>query len=96
MYAINNMAVSDKISPAPNGEGLLRTVSIGATPANTYIRIAVANDIQNRAQDVYAIDQQYYIKLENGAKPVTRQMSGRKELLLPVASNAPVTYSIIW
>jgi hypothetical protein len=44
----------------------------------------------------YAIDdKQYYIKTSDAVKPLIRDVSGTKELVMPVQGNS-VKYSIIW
>lgn len=95
-YSFNNIDVVDQVS-VPNTSGLSRTITVADAPVNLYIRIVEGRKIELISKDLYTInDRQFYISVSDQFKPVIRQINGSWELLIPVKSNVPVTYSIIW
>ena len=95
-YELNNIAVTDKLS-VPDASGITRTITVDTPVSNLYCRVISAKKIEKLDKEMYAIDDKsYYIKISPKLKPVIRQMSGLQELLIPLTSANPVTYSITW
>lgn len=95
-YSFNNMNVTDKIS-VPDAKGLTRTITVANAPEGLYIRVVAGNKIEPSGKDMYAVNgKQYYVAVSDKLKPVIRQIGDSRELLIPVKSNDPVTYSLIW
>lgn len=95
-YSINNMDVTDQVSVA-DATGIVRTITVANAPANLYVRVAEGTKIELLEKECYAVNgKQFYIKVGDQLKPLIRKINGHEELLLPVNSNTPVTYSLIW
>lgn len=101
-YTLYNINVEDKITPSNDGKMLVRKVStMGGKQNNLYCRIANGEDIVLLANGMYSINNfQYYLQLpqDNKIKPLLRNTSSGKELLMPVSTDENVTiqYSLIW
>ena len=95
-YVLNNNEVTDKIS-VNDASGITRTLSVATPTADLYCRVASAKQIVRLGKEMYVIDgKTYYITVSEKLKPVIRQHAGLQELLIPVTSSNPVTYSITW
>ena len=95
-YELNNIKVTDKIS-VPDASGVTRTLNVAAVVPNLYCRVISAKQIDRLEKETYIIDgKSYYVNVSDKLKPVIRQSNGLQELLIPVTSTNPVTYSITW
>lgn len=95
-YTLNNITVTDKIA-AYDASGLTRTITVAAPAAGLYCRVVSAKQISRSGKETYLIDgKSYYINISDKLKPVIRQSNDMQELLIPVTSANPVTYSITW
>lgn len=95
-YSFNNMNVADKIT-VPDATGLTRSITVTNAPADLYIRVAVGKKIESIGKELYTVDdRQFYVAIGDKLKSIIRQSGSNQELLIPVKSNEPVTYSLIW
>jgi len=95
-YSFNNMNVTDKIS-VPDATGVTRSITVVNALADLYIRVVAGEKIESLGNDLYAVnDRQFYVATGGKLKPVIRKLGNSQELLIPVKSNEPVTYSLIW
>ncbi|MFT3947115.1 MAG: DUF1080 domain-containing protein [Agriterribacter sp.] len=95
-YELNNITVTDKVS-VPDASGITRTITVAAPVANLYCRVISAKQIDKVNKETFVIDDKsYYINISEKFKPLIRQINGLQELLIPVTSADPVTYSITW
>ncbi len=97
-YEVAGYNVSDKISPNPNGESLIRELTVTGVPKDLYCRIATAKKIEPLGKGLYAIDGKcYYILIDESFKASVRKTPNGQELIVAV-TNTPssLTYSIIW
>lgn len=95
-YSFNKINVTDKIS-IPDATGLTRSITVANAPENLYIRVVVGKKIEPVSKEMYAVDdRQFYVSVGDKLKPLIRQSGNNQELLIPVKSNEPVTYSLIW
>ncbi|MEP7319799.1 MAG: hypothetical protein ABI921_13685, partial [Panacibacter sp.] len=96
-YKIYGAAVTDAIRVLENGKGIHREISIGNGTSGMYLRLAEANSIEEISNGFYLIDDKtYYLKIDDAAnaKPAIRDMSGRKELIIPIENK--LGYSILF
>ena len=97
MYIIKGIEVNDSISKLPDGQGLMRTISVSHPSANIYVRLGESPVIENISGDLYALNgKSYFIRIDKKYKPVIRQSAKGKELIVKYDAANPVTYSIIW
>jgi hypothetical protein len=96
-YETGGYHVWDKISFGNEGRSLLRELDITNAPANLYCRIATGSAINSLGKGWYVIgDKSYYIQIDEKLKPVIRNTSKGAELIVPVAGNKVLSYSLIW
>jgi hypothetical protein len=95
-YVLYGAGVSDASTVMPGAQGLHREVNISAPVAGLTMRLAQGNHIEMLKNGLYTIDDQYYIRLEEGGegKPFVRTSGGMQELIIPVIQK--LTYSIIF
>jgi hypothetical protein len=97
MYIIKGIEVSDSISTQTNGQGITRTITVTDPSGKAYVRVAESPVIDNISGDLYAINgKSYYIMIDKKFRPVIRQSSKGKELIVKYDAANPLTYSIIW
>lgn len=95
-YQMQGMDIADKIVVSGHS-GITRTVTVKNAPANLYFRIAAGSKIEIPDKELYAVNgKQFYVSVSGQLKPVVRKVNGMEELLVPVKSDAPVSYSLIW
>lgn len=96
-YMSYGSMVTDLTKVMENGRGISREVRVGNPSKDLYFRLAEAASIQEVSSGMYLIDDQsYYLRLDNtgGAKPILRDLNGRKELIIPVGTS--LSYSILF
>ncbi len=102
VYHLGEAECHDKISLASGGNHLQREVKVTSALQNDlYFMLASGENIVSMDNNMYSVDQRYYIQLSSGSnsKPMLRDSRGRKELLMPVSAkkgNAEFAYSIVW
>jgi hypothetical protein len=95
-YTYQGLDVEDRIYPDSNGRALTHEVAIKnrGTKTGLYYKLGEGHEIALIKEGLYAIDdKQYFIRIET-AKPLIREVNGRKELIVPVDAN--VKYEIMW
>jgi cytochrome c2/cytochrome c5 len=101
-YEFGPIRVEDSFSATPGkdasrvGETLVRTFTIQANEGieNLYLRAAVADKIEAKADGWYSIGDDLKVRIIGDLKPMTRQIDGKTELLVPVRLDGkPVTFS---
>lgn len=96
-YEVAGYHVTDKISVGNTDKSILRQVTVTNAPANLYSRIAKAATITAAGNGLFIIgDKGYYVQIDEKLKPWIRYSQNGSELLVPVVSNNPVIYSLIW
>ena len=96
-YETGGYHVWDKISFSEANRSLLREFDLTNAPANLFLRIANSKTINSIGKGLYlVVDKGYYIQLDEKLKPVVRNTSKGMELIVPVAGNKNLSYSLIW
>ncbi len=93
-YLVYGASVSDAIQVLENRGGISREINIENAPADIYLRLAEANNIEDLGNGLYLLnDKSYYLKIEDaaGAKAFVRDGNGKKELLVPVKTKLKYT-----
>ncbi|WP_316811854.1 DUF1080 domain-containing protein [Pedobacter heparinus] len=87
-YNIYGSQVTDAIKAKEDGKGLVRTISIDKALPNLYVLLANASSIQELSPGLYLVNgQAFYLELdESTAKPLIRDVEGRKELIILLGS----------
>jgi hypothetical protein len=96
-YTLGGAMIEDAIRTLPGGEGLSREITVQNPTGPHYARLAEGSAIEDAGNGLYIIDDKsYYIRIDDaaGAKPVLRDISGRKMLLIPVQQK--LRYSILF
>ena len=96
-YKVYGTMVQDAIKVIDGGKGLQRELTVQSPVENLYARLAQGSTIEAVGKDMYLIDgKSYYIRVDDagGAKPVVRDASNQKELVVPVRSK--LSYSVIF
>ncbi|MDQ0969805.1 hypothetical protein QFZ20_005208 [Flavobacterium sp. W4I14] len=95
-YIINGANVTDAVKVMENGQGLTREIAVDKPSKDLYFLLATASDIEEVAKGLYLIDDKsYYIQLAEGsAKPVIREVDGKKEVI--VAIGTKLNYTILF
>lgn len=95
-YWLYGAMVTDASLVIPGGQGLHREVNVSAPVAGLQMRLAQGSKIEMLKNGFYTVDDQYYIKLDEGGddKPVIRTSGGMQELVIPIKQK--LTYSIIF
>ena len=96
-YETGGYHVWDKISSGNEGGSLLRELNLTNAPGNLYCRIASSSAINSLGKGWYVVgDKSYYIQIDEKLKPLIRNTSKGVELIVPVAGNKTLSYSLIW
>jgi len=96
-YQVYGATVEDAIRVLDNGQGIRRELTVQNGGENIYARLIAGSSIDTRPDGTYVVDgKSYYVKVDDaaGAKPVVREVGGRKELLVPVRNK--LIYSILF
>ncbi|MDB5013908.1 MAG: hypothetical protein JWQ25_2110 [Daejeonella sp.] len=96
LYSIYGKQIKDAVVVTENGKGISRTITINQPSDNLYVRLAEAATIEELNGSYIVDDKSYYLRVDDaeGAKPVIRDLSGRKELIVPIRSK--LSYSILF
>ena len=96
-YEMGGYHVTDKISVGNADRSVLRQLTVNNAPANLYARLAKGSTITAAGNGLFIIgDKGYYVQTDEKLKPWIRYSQNGSELLVPVSSNTPVIYSLIW
>lgn len=94
-YNIHGTIVSDSIRVLENNQGIVRQITIQNPANDLYLRLAEASTIEDLGNGTYLLDDKsYYLKLDDGAKPIIRDAGNRKELIIPVQNK--IKYAILF
>jgi hypothetical protein len=96
-YSVFNTMVSDASRVMDGGQGLSREISIVGGAEKLYHKLADAKNIEIISDNLYLLnDKSYFIRIDNadGEKPIIRNSTIGKELLLPIKSK--IAYSILF
>ena len=95
-YTLYGTAVSDASVVITGGQGLHREVNIATLVPGLFVRLAQGDKIEVLKGGLYSVDDQYYIRLDDGneGKQVVRTSGGMQELVIPIQKK--LTYSIIF
>jgi hypothetical protein len=97
-YTYKGLEVEDKIYPEDQDRVITHEINIKnrGDQSGLYYKLAEGASILKIADGSYAVDdKQYYIKVDPAVKIQIRDVSGKKELIVPVQGNS-VKYSVIW
>jgi hypothetical protein len=96
-YETGGYHVWDKISFSEMNRSLSREFDVTNAPANLFLRIANSTTINSIGKGLYLVgDKGYYIQLDEKLKPAIRNTPKGMELIVPVAGNKNLSYSLIW
>jgi hypothetical protein len=96
-YEMGGYHVTDKVAVGNADKSILRQITVTNAPANLYSRIARGASITAAGNGLFIIgDKGYYVQIDEKLKPWIRYSKNGSELLVPVTSNNPVIYSLIW
>lgn len=98
-YKYGHASLEDYLRPAGDGDGLVRTLTLkGATPQSVAYLLAEGQRITQLGNNLFSIDQQYFVKLAEGIRitPEIRSEGNRQLLVISSSSLQAVEYSIIW
>ncbi len=95
-YQTYGSSVDDKIRVLEQGQGLQRELTVTNPAGDLYARLASGSTISAMDNNMYLIDGQEYIRIDDlgGAKPTIRDSAGGQELIVPVKGK--LTYSILF
>jgi len=95
-YQTYGSSVDDKIRVLEQGQGLQRELTVTNPAGDLYARLASGRTISAMDNNMYLIDGQEYIRIDDlgGAKPTIRESAGGQELIVPVKGK--LTYSILF
>ncbi len=96
-YSVYNTMVSDATRVMDGGQGLSREISIDGPAEKLFLKLADAKNIEVISDGLYLLnDKSYFIRIDNagGEKPLIRNSTIGKELLLPIKSK--IAYSILF
>jgi hypothetical protein len=96
-YLVYNTMVSDATRVMDGGQGLSREISIDGPAEKLYFKLADSKNIEVISDGLYLLnDKSYFIRIDSagGEKPIIRNSTIGKELLLPIKSK--IAYSILF
>jgi len=96
-YSIFGTQVRDASSVLDSRHGIQRTISIDQERENLYFKLVSADQIEEKANGLYLINNQsYYIKIDDhdGKDLILREVNNKKELLIPIKNK--LIYSILF
>ena len=96
IYQINGVPVEDQITPDADKRSLVREIKISssATLKNPHFKLAEGTTIQRLSDNLFVVDQHYYILAGTNCRPQIRNQGGREELITPVQDL--MQYTLIW
>lgn len=99
-YLYKGMTFEDSFVPQATGQGIMRTITMTGIPtgSRTLVRMGEGSSITEVSENVYAIDQRYYVQFAplGKSKPMIRSTGNKKELVFEVNSPSTIRYSLFW
>jgi|GEM_PF-1246921 len=96
-YEMGGYHVNDKVAVGNADKSISRQITVTNAPANLYARLAKGATITAAGNGLFIVgDKGYYVQIDEKLKPWIRYSQNSSELLVPVTSNNPVIYSLIW
>ncbi len=96
-YMVDKAMVLDHYQSSGDGQELVRTIQAEKDEDHLFTRIAADEYISEVGNGYYSVGGNYYLRLLNtDEEPVIRKSQGITEMLMPLSSNQPVKYSILW
>lgn len=96
-YLQYGTTVMDAIRVMEEGDGIRREISLLQPINELYVRIAANQNIQALSNELFVVgDKAYYIQIDSsgGLKPILRNASGGKELIIPIQDK--LVYSVLF
>jgi len=88
LYDIGSTRVEDNVTPYGESDVFVfrRTLTLknGKPEGNLWYRAAVGNKIEQTGDGAFTVDDKLSLRLSSAEKPIVREQSGRKELLVPL------------
>ena len=100
-YKYKDVTFEDSFKPLPSNQGLTRSLSVSAKPANgkLILRLGEGTQITEVADNIFAVDnQRYYIGITpvGKNKASIKSTGNKKELILEITGPGSVSYSLYW
>ncbi len=95
LYEAFGLQVEDSLEPLEDRKGIRRILHLTGSLENTYLRLAVADQITDLGKGLFLVgDKAYYLKLggDSALLPAIRSSEGRQELLIQAKEN--IAYSL--
>ncbi|WP_132052809.1 family 16 glycoside hydrolase [Pseudocnuella soli] len=94
-YDMAGAKIQDALKVAADGQGLQRTITAEGAPANMYVRLAAAANIEPAGKGMYLVDgKAYYLRIDGADGVQLRDAAGGKELVAPLKGT--VSYTILY
>ncbi|RFS21986.1 DUF1080 domain-containing protein [Chitinophaga silvatica] len=95
-FNIYGTAINDDITVLPENQGIYRSITAQSPASDLYLRIAVADKIEQVAPGLFIVgDKSYYVKMDDAkANTIIRNQNGRAELIMPL--QAKIGYAVIF
>lgn len=101
-YQYKNLVFEDALRPNTSVNGITRTLSLKNLPSTgiLMVRLGEGNDIEEVAENIYTVDNRYYIRYvpQGKIKPTIRKEGNKTELILEYNAKiaSAISYTIIW
>jgi hypothetical protein len=101
-YQYKDVLFNDALKPNQNRNGIIRTLSIENIPAteNLIVRLSEGKVIEAVDENIYRIDNQYYIQVapHGKVKPIIHKSATKMELVLEhnATTGSAISYTLIW
>ena len=104
LSSLANLSIRDRIAPAKEGRGLVRTLNLkGSLPSwSAWVLLAEAETITPQPSGGWIVGQREWFldwPADAAQRPVLRTVNGRQQLAVPLSAGLlekPLSYSIVW
>ncbi len=94
-YMVYGAMVNDVSTVIDGGQGISRQITLQNQVDGLFVHLVTASNIESLGNGLYTVDDKsYYIRIDDGAKPILRDAGGKQELIIPIKQK--LTYSIIF
>ncbi|MDN3580111.1 family 16 glycoside hydrolase [Mucilaginibacter flavus] len=94
-YMVYGAMVNDVSTVIDGGQGISRQIMVQNQVDGLFVHLVTAGNIESLGNGLYTVDDKsYYIRIDDGAKPILRGAGGKQELIIPIKQK--LTYSIIF
>lgn len=95
-YQLRGVSVEDRISPDEDKRSLEREITLtgAGALANPHFKLAEGAVIRQVSDNLFVVDQHYFILAGANCRPRIRNIEGRQELITPVQER--MHYTLIW